>query len=231
MSQLRLQPAAIGTVRHPSLVWMALVWVVLGSIGLLSMLSGCNIVGGLVGTLAPPEKTKPQYTPPQQPLLVYVKSPYSSAAADELASVITEQLKEHKVAPVIETGGITELRSSKGTQFSKLSAIEVGRALGARQVLYVFIQTVDIDTIRGSDGYRGKLETHFKMIDVETGHVLWPTSEDYKTISKELEYTQHNDVANANQLRTMLLQNVGFRIARRFYEFRRDWDTDPVDDD
>src|SRR5947209_17437620 len=104
-------------------------------------LSGCNIGGALAYKVLGPTKVKADYAPPKEPLLVLVENYRHSAdlqpAADQLGNLVVEDLKAHKVGPIVDSNALYTLRSERPNEYQKMKIPDIARYVGAKQVIYV----------------------------------------------------------------------------------------------
>jgi hypothetical protein len=145
-------------------------------------LSGCNVIGFAAATVAGTSNTPPVYVPAKQSTVVIAENfhdPTRSIRDDEpLARYVTDLLKHGDIVPTIDPGEIYVMRHDSPVAEQKwrgMSIAAMGRSVTARQVIYLDIVTVSIETSPGSDAIRGHGEVLVRMIDTESGATLWPT--------------------------------------------------------
>ena len=101
-----------------------------------------------------------------------------------LTEAITEILVKETEIPAesfIDYDRLFEFRSGK-SNFSLLSAPQVGEALDADMVLLVEISNYDFSKIAGMDYYKGFLNAQSALFDTSTGAKLWPITESSRSI-------------------------------------------------
>jgi len=62
-----------------------------------------------------------------------------------------------------------QLRDSNGDEYNKMTIDGIGRAAGAKQVLYVQITYADVEHPTGSDQARGIMTARVRIVDSDTG--------------------------------------------------------------
>jgi hypothetical protein len=195
----------------------------------LPLLSACNILGAVAYKTLGPNEVAPEYKPPQEPMLVLAESYGKTAdlqpAADELAALLGEELKAHKVAPLVAQAKLMELRNGHGKEFDKMKIPEVGRAVGAKQVLYVDLQACEVDGMPGSDMIQGKIAAKVRVVDVETGKTRWPDVGDGYEFKQPSDYVRKEQRDTPLAVRNQMLEDLASAIARLFYGYRPDYDT------
>lgn len=175
---------------------------------------GCNVIGAVGGQLGGPQKVKARYTPPRELMLVLVENYHNPAAtrldAQRLGLRLTEELGRWKVAPTVDAGTLESLRARE--DFSKMPVEQVGRAAGARQVLYVNLREFATSTTVGGDATQGRAEMHVRVVDAATGRTRWPTdaSRGYPVTVETPWASGGNEVAVKGQL----AQRAAYEIVR-----------------
>lgn len=150
----------------------------LASILVLLVLSGCTPVGAIAGKVVGPPPVKARYVPPKdRPMLVLVenyRNP-SAAALDarNLSLRIEEELRRHRIAPVVDAEQLETVRST--ADYPKMSIPAVGRATGAQQILYVNVATFTVENTVANEMLRGRTEMTVRVVDAATGATRWPT--------------------------------------------------------
>ncbi|HYE21266.1 MAG TPA: hypothetical protein VEA69_22660 [Tepidisphaeraceae bacterium] len=201
---------------------------VAGLIGLalFAAVFGCALPGVLAYKFFPP--TVPaRYTPPKdQPVVVLVEAGQSPGAsvpeAEELLQALHADLEKNKVAPMVDLARVHDLRDREGRGFSKLSISEIGRRVGARQVIYVDLTHCDLHSDPGSDVYKLRLSAKVKVIDAQTAQTLWPDAEGGEPFEYETQPTRATTDANSSTIKREALKLTGNEIARMFYKWSAD---------
>ena len=138
---------------------------------------GCSVIGAVGGQLSGPQKVAARYRPAREPMLVLVENYHNPAAArldaQRLTLRLTEELSRRNVAPAIDPGLLESVQSREG--YGKMPIEEVGRSVGARQVLYVNLAAFGASGAVGADVLKGRAEMHVRVVDVATGRTVWPT--------------------------------------------------------
>jgi len=186
---------------------------------LLLVVSGCQL-GGLIASKVAPRTVMPLYTPPpDQPLLVLVESRQNPGLGvpdgEMLTGYIIDDLKTYNVAPIIDFRELQRIRD-ENSDFSQWSISQIGQAAGARQVLYVDIRRLTLFDTVGVE-YQGQLEAMVRMIDVETGRVMFPAKEDGWPIAVETPLTRVFHSPDLAGVRRQLLGAAGLQIGRLFH--------------
>lgn len=166
--------------------------------------SGCGIVG-VAGTQNAYEKKIPaEYDLTGQKdrkLLVLVEQPGWLSTEVNLRYYLTGAIRESFITNVkipseyiISYNELSEFRSNK-SDFSSLSPIEVGQALGADIVLMVMIEDYQLNEMPDTDYYNGFLGAQAILFETATGLKLWPESEMGKNIKVGFEAERNRELA------------------------------------
>ena len=195
---------------------------------LLSTSPGCEVVSAIAGKTMPQSQAA-HYTPKNNKPLLVVAENYRDPAgasvvdADQLARFISDDLGNHKVAPIIDPAKATEQRSRDAARFRGLPITQIGESAGARQVLYISVISTSIDQPAGSEMIRGQAAALIRIIDVKTGQSLWPTdATDGYPVSTATPMVQTGAGVDETEIRQALQQQLGLQIARLFYRFDPD---------
>lgn len=187
-------------------------------------LAGCAVPSAILYKTMGPPPIPARYTPPKEPLLVLVENVHSGAnaipEADDLARVVYDDLKEHEVGPLIDPAKIHELRDENPKSFGKMSISDVGRALGAKQILYVHVSELNIEVPPGSEMVRVKVGASVKMVDVATAQTVWPDDGQSEPYQYESRLERVGDNTSRTNLSKQVLHQSGVQIGRWFYNFK-----------
>jgi hypothetical protein len=144
----------------------------------LLVLCGCNVLGIVTAKSNGAEEVPAQYVPAKDSLLVLAESygaaPSAGIDTQYLGFALTKNLREHEIAPTIDPKVLTQLRDANGDQYNKMTIDSIGRAVGAKQVLYVQIITAQVDQPNGGDQVRGAMAAKVRIVDSDTGQTRWP---------------------------------------------------------
>jgi hypothetical protein len=191
------------------------------------MLSGCNYGGALLHSVEGPKEHKAEYLPPKEPMAVLVEN-YSNGSgarldADQIAAFLSGELKLNHVAPIVAAAKVYELRVSDPARFHAMSIAAVGKAVGAKQVLYVDVQTSTIEGPTGGESMKGALTGRVKVVDVKTGETRWPAdSEGGYPLEYATPWLNHSPETNEMTMKEKLNRSVADTIARLFYTWKEE---------
>lgn len=221
-TQCRRQSATVLALLRPALL-----------AGVLLAAAGCAPVGTMWYTLFGNPPNPPLYTPAKTPTLVLVEADRGGNAdefdADLVAAQLADQLKAHKVCPLVDASRILQLRDTNPTQYRSMSIAELGRSVGAKQVVYVSLQNSNGDPDLGHPGAQVEASARVRVVDVATGAASWP-------VDNQIGYPLSADVpfdaqgTESTDAHTAVLTKLSDSIARLFYPYSADSsDDDPID--
>ena len=171
--------------------------------------SGCGIVG-LLGTPSRHERKIPaEYDLTEhkdQKILVLVNQPAYLNAEINLRYYLTEEVRENlikriKVSPeeLVGYGELSEFRSNRG-DFSLLSPVEVGSALGADIVLLVMVENYQLNEMAETGYHTGFLGAETILLETTAGEKLWPKSAKSKSIRVGFEVEERGQEVAVERL-------------------------------
>jgi hypothetical protein len=198
--------------------------------------AACNLFaagGAITQKLYGNMPVDPVYVLTNEPLVVLVenyRNPVgSSADAMMVTRFINEDLKENlkpeKDKPpkitLIDYAELLELENGAPSEFSKMKIAEVGRRLGAKQVLYVDLMVSGVDQTPGSEMLRGVFNARVKVVDAATGQSRWPNdmAGGYAVGWESKPQRPSKDVYPA-AVRERALRIGSHYIARLFYKWK-----------
>ncbi len=188
--------------------------------GILAGSAGCSVLGFAVYSIFP-QKVKAMYVPPKTPMLVMVENRANPgmlvAEGEQLANFIMDDLSAYNVAPLIPHEKLEELRDTR-SDIDRMTISQIGKAIGARQVLYVDLQRIRIG---GGDGIPndGRVECRVYIVDVETGTTAFPVaSAEGWPVSLETPISARTREQDLPLVRERLLRTLGTRIGSMFHD-------------
>ena len=190
---------------------------------LLLTAAGCNVAALASQRLTPPPMIYAKYQPKAEPMLVLVENfdnpSVNHIGAQQLTAQLRKELAAHKVAPLVDADAIDLLRDTDPAGFAKLSIPQIGQATGAKQVLYVNLQSMGLtgDGIMARGGANGRV----KIVDTATGETRWPTDTvDGYPISLQTPVVRIDEKTSESALNQGMIQGLADQIAKLLYNHR-----------
>jgi hypothetical protein len=195
----------------------------------IAAVSGCNVIGVIAGKTAGQVPVEAVYTPdPLVPLVVLVENYRSDSGgtdsdADRVAQMIGARFAEQNVAPIIGQDKVRALRDREPKAYHAMGVVQVARAVGAGQALYVDLTGVAVGTQMGSDVAKGIASANVKFIDAQSGLVAYPADfTDGAPIGYETRVRRVADGVTIDSIRADVLAGLSDRIARMFFRYKPD---------
>ena len=189
--------------------------------------TSCGPVGAVTYKLVGEPPVPAQYVPDKtRPMLVLVENYRNPAAgrldAQRVTLHVAEQLRRHRIAPVVDPEEAEALRARADYRAMKVQ--DVGAAAGAGQVLYVNLQPFHVDDTVGGDLMKARAEMRVRVVDVKTGQTLWPreTPEGYP-VAAQSSWTRTQSGAREGVGEPALRDQVAATAANQIVRLFRKW--------
>lgn len=196
--------------------------------------AGCEAIAFL-GAMGG-EKVKAQYKLPNRPTLVMVEDPERHLGNPTLNSVAAANaafhLKQNQAltAPLIDQAELTALEARLGQEYARTPIDQVGRLLGAEQVVHVQVDSVSMQTAPGV--YRPTAIVQVKVIDVADGERLFPEAPRFTNpnapppghrVKAQLSVRSAGTDGRGTTavLAQSLAEEIGHTVARLFYDHKK----------
>lgn len=181
---------------------------------------GCQ-AAGLVAYAVSPPKIRAQYVPPKAPMLVLVENRQNPGmfvySRDQITGYIIDDLNTYEVCPIIPDEKLQQFLDATPNA-DKMTISQVGKAVGASQVLYVDIRRVSVGGIVGVPA-TARAEASVRVVDVATGATKFPASGESYPVLFQSEVTQDARQQDLTQVRDSMAREAGTDIARLFHDF------------
>lgn len=202
--------------------------------------TACEQGAVLVSAIKGPEKIEPLYDLEDVPTLIMVDDPKhllnNPGLARQIATTAIHYLKFHEALPnatFIEPKELAKLEAEFGDRWASTPIDEIGRRLGAEQVVHATIKSAQFhvaDTL-----YRPEASIEVKVINVTDGRRAWPEAsiladpqrmppgyliqikENYQ--SRDSRYIGDS---TPDDLARRMADEAGLRLARLFYSWQPD---------
>ncbi len=202
-------------------------------LSLITAAAGCVPMGYLASGFDA-QQVPARYSLADRPTLVLVDDPAGRfripGASAVAAGRIGFDLRERGVlAHVVDQQEVADLTTELGERYGRTPVDAVGRALGAEQVIYVYVDMVSLHQEPGM--LRPQAQVYVKVIDAAASRRLFPSSEaDTGALDRgylvaaalppRTQLADHRTQVPATL--TDLADRTGAEVARLFYKHRRD---------
>jgi hypothetical protein len=199
--------------------------------GALGDLAGCTLVGALADRAAPPT-VNAKYVPNKKDSMLVLVESYnqsldSGIESQHLALTLGRSLRDEKIATTVDPQNLERLRDADPVRYRKMTIDEIGRRVGARQVLYVHIWRAEIVKPPGSGQMRGHLEAIVKIVDAATGDTRWPTDASSEAVQITTDWIPDSSGTTEADLRASMADQMAQDIGRLFHDYHPD-DEEPT---
>lgn len=191
------------------------------------IVGGCHVLGAVAYKVSADQEVKALYTLPPRPTVVLVENyrqpDLAASDAELLARCLHARLESKKVVPLIGPERMLELRAARSKDFRNMTVPDIGRALGAEQVIYVDLESGGLATMGDASIIRGRAVALVKVVDVATGETRWPPDlSDGRAVTFETSPTDLTDRVRPDQLRYALYDGLAVQVVRLFTNWRAD---------
>jgi hypothetical protein len=210
---------------------ISLQWLVGGILAgaLLCSLTGCELLGVAADKASGGPSVSARYVPdPKDPMLVLVES-YgldldSGIETEHVQTSLIKTLNDNKVVTtIVDSAKVARLRDRDPAAYKKLTVDEIGRDVGARQVLYVNINQENITSPAGSGQVRGTLRAVVRIVDTASGDLRWPSDATSETVDIKTPWKEQKDMGQGD-IRAVMSDQMADEIGKLFHDWHPDED-------
>ncbi len=199
---------------------------------------GCEVFG-IAASMFSSGKTKAVYELQNQPTLVLVDDPNhqlgNPGLRDQIANEIGFHLERQKVIDsVIAPAQLNNLVAALGERYAATPVDQIGRRLGARQVIHVQVESVALQT--GPGVIQPTARVQVKVIDADHGQRLFPTGSAVPAggyaLTIQFRQRPHEQIDRGSSvvLGRQLAQRIARDVARLFHDYALRKIGEPFDD-
>jgi hypothetical protein len=186
-------------------------------------LAGCSALGAIAyKTVGPAAVPAEHALPTTRPTLLLVENYQRGtlqSPSDELAHLVTADLIAHKAGVLINQDELIRFRNDHPEEFAKMKIQEVGRRLGAVEVIYVNLQELSVSSLPASEMLQGRIAASVRVIDVETGKTVWPGIGGDREFKDDTEFVPKAAVDSITAMQSQMVQDLATPVAQLFYKY------------
>jgi hypothetical protein len=193
----------------------------------ISLVAGCELAGVAIDRAGGGSTIKAKYVPvPKDSMLVLVES-YglaldSGIEAEHLTLSLSKSLTDNKIAPVLNNEKLEHLKDVDPREYHKLTIADIGRRLGAKQVLYVNISRAEIVRPPGSGQVRGHMEATVKIVDSASAETRFPTDSSSEAVQITTTWIPDNANKTESDVRAQMADQMAEDISKLFHDYHPD---------
>lgn len=196
---------------------------------LLSGLSGCGLIGATYGIFIDPLIPKPtikaEHDMSGRRVLIWLESvttdPHVALLRRETTERLIEELSSHKAAgELVSYESVMSFRNAH-PDINAIEPFEIGRRLGADEVIYIAIEKFDLhhDLLEGF--YSAEVSGHCRVIDSQAGRRLWPATKVHEPFAASDQLPRQCRQKPALVLTQNLSDKIVDYLAVRFYDHKQ----------
>ena len=197
-----------------------------GAFLLLASCTGCPAVGVIADKIAGPRPIEAMYEPGKTTQLLVIAENYriptqNPTDSDRLARLVSDQLAAKEVALIVSQEKLALVRDARPGAFNRMSVVDVGKAVGAQQVLYIDVSGIGVGAQQGSNMLKGIGRATVKVINVASGDIAFPKDmSDGMPVTYETPMRRATDVTTPDAMRAETITGLSSRIARLFFKYQ-----------
>jgi hypothetical protein len=204
-------------------------------LSMLASLGGCEAAGILASDATGEPTVKAKYVPDKQASMLVLVESYGLAVDSEIESqhialTLGRALTDEKVASIVDPQVLEKLRDSDPEKYNQMTIAEIGRKVGARQILYVDIQRDEVVKPPASGQMRGHIEAVIKVVDSATGNTRWPLDESSERVQYTSDWTPESASSTESDLRAKMADQMADDISKLFHDYQVDQPLPDADD-
>lgn len=197
------------------------------AIAALCFLTGCSELG-VVATRTTGNVEKAKYVPNKNDAMLVLVESYglsldSGVETQHMTLTLRKTIEDNKIANLVDQQTLERLRDAQPREYDKsMSITEIGRRVGARQVLYVNIWRSEIAKPAGSGQMRGQMDAQVKIVDTTTGDTRWPVGSPSESVQITTNWTPENPDSTESDLRGQMADQMAADIGKLFHDYHVD---------
>ena len=135
---------------------------------------------------------------------------------------LRKTLEDAKIATLIDQQALERLKDTGPRQYTPMTIADIGRRVGARQVLYVNIWRSEIVKPAGSGQMRGHMDAIVKIVDSASGDTRWPNDAPSEAVEITTNWTPETADKTENDLRAQMADQMAEDIGKLFHDYHPD---------
>jgi hypothetical protein len=188
-------------------------------------LAGCQAVG-VVADRANGPTVSAKYVPNKNDTMLVLVESYglsldSGIETQHMTLVLRKMLDDARIASLVDQQALERLQDNQ-RQYTPMTIAEIGRRLGARQVLYVNIWRAEIVKPAGSGQMRGHMDAIVKIVDSATGDTRWPSDAPSEAVQITTDWTPESADKTEDDLRAQMADQMADDIGKLFHDYHPD---------
>jgi len=199
--------------------------------GAICALAGCTLLG-VANERMNGNKVDAKYVPNKKEKMLVLVESYglsldSGIETQHMTLVLRRTLEDEKIASLVDQDALERLKDTDGRQYAPLTIADIGRKVGARQVLYVNVWRSEIVKPPGSGQMRGQMDAVVKIVDATTGDTRWPNDAPSEAVQITTNWFPESAQKTETDLRAQMADEMAADIGKLFHDYHTE--QGPVD--
>ena len=200
-------------------------------------LTGCGLLGGFYGVFIDPfiprAPVPAEHDMSEKKILVWIdyqaEPDTNHMLRRELTEHLRQELNDHQAAAaIVEYQQIAQYRLLH-PEVMQMTIQQLGQKFETDQVLYLYVDNFQLAHEAGPGYYKPTLTGHLKIIDVDSGKRLWPTSQTQHPFTFDTGFQEAQNDLRRQQMIRELCQKTAQNLTLFFYKHvpPKDFDKKP----
>jgi hypothetical protein len=194
--------------------------------GAVCILAGCGLAG-VAASRTTGNAVNAKYVPNKSESMLILVESYglsldSGIETEHMTLVLRKNFQDAKIASLVDQQALERLKDAGPQQYTPMTIADIGRRVGARQVLYVNIWRSEIVKPAGSGQMRGHMNAVVKVVDSATGDTRWPSDAPSEDVEITTDWTPESADKTENDLRAQMADQMAEDIGKLFQNYHTD---------
>jgi hypothetical protein len=190
-------------------------------------LAGCTLAGALMDRSGGGQPVKAKYVPNKQDSMLVLIDTYglvldSDIESQHMAITLDKLITDDKIAAVVDQHQLEQLKDDNSADYPTMTIADIGRKVGAKQVLYVHISRDEIQKPVGSGQSRGHMEATVKIVDSATADTRWPVDSTSEAVQITTKWITESENKSESDIRALMADQMAENVEKLFKNYNID---------
>jgi hypothetical protein len=196
------------------------------AVGAAWTLTACQLAG-VVASRGGGDSVAAQYVPNKTDTMLILVESYglsldAGIETQHMTLVLRKTFEDAKIASLVDQQALERLKDAGPQQYTPMTIADIGRRVGARQVLYVNIWRSEIVKPAGSGQMRGHMDAVVKIVDSASGDTRWPNDAPSEAVEITTDWTPQSADKTDGDLRAQMADQMAADIGKMFQNYHPD---------
>jgi len=203
---------------------LALAW------GAVCVLPGCQVAGALMDRGGGGQAVDAKYVPNKQDSMLVLIDTYglvldSDIESQHMAMTLDTCITTDKIATVVDQKQLEQLKDANPADYPTMTIADIGRKVGAKQVLYVHISRDEIQKPVGTGQMRGHMEATVKIVDSTTADTRWPADAPSEAVQITTPWIVESENKSEGDVRALMADQMAQDVEKLFKNYHIEEET------